>query len=43
MYSFSFHHPSVVDVKEVLVGRSIFMLMEYMEQGTNGENETTFY
>ncbi|KAI4336610.1 hypothetical protein L6164_015114 [Bauhinia variegata] len=35
----SFHHPSVVDVKEVVVGSSldsIFMVMEYMEHDLKG-------
>ncbi|KAL8037902.1 hypothetical protein ABFX02_11G067900 [Erythranthe guttata] len=35
----SFHHPSIVDVKEVVVGRdldSIFMVMEYMEHDLKG-------
>ncbi|KAH8490048.1 hypothetical protein H0E87_022537 [Populus deltoides] len=35
----SFHHPSVVDVKEVVVGSSldsIFMVMEYMEHDLRG-------
>jgi cell division cycle 2-like protein len=34
-----FHHPSVVDVKEVVVGSSlysIFMVMEYMEHDLRG-------
>ncbi|KAK9060182.1 hypothetical protein SSX86_020886 [Deinandra increscens subsp. villosa] len=39
----SFHHPSVVDVKEVVVGRnldSIFMAMEYMEHDLKALMET---
>ncbi|PSR84780.1 Cyclin-dependent kinase [Actinidia chinensis var. chinensis] len=39
----SFHHPSIVDVKEVVVGRdldSIFMVMEYMEHDLKGLMET---
>ncbi|XP_038992375.1 cyclin-dependent kinase G-2-like isoform X1 [Hibiscus syriacus] len=39
----SFHHPSVVDVKEVVVGSSldsIFMVMEYMEHDLKGLMET---
>ncbi|CAJ1935637.1 unnamed protein product [Sphenostylis stenocarpa] len=35
----SFHHPSIVDVKEVVVGSSldsIFMVMEYMEHDLKG-------
>ncbi|XP_077227264.1 cyclin-dependent kinase G-2-like isoform X2 [Tasmannia lanceolata] len=35
----SFHHPSIVDVKEVVVGGnldSIFMVMEYMEHDLKG-------
>ncbi|KAH9300690.1 hypothetical protein KI387_012273, partial [Taxus chinensis] len=39
----SFHHPSVVDVKEVVVGGnldSIFMVMEYMEHDLKGLMET---
>ncbi|KAK8970364.1 Cyclin-dependent kinase G-2 [Platanthera guangdongensis] len=35
----SFHHPSIVDVKEVVVGNSldsIFMVMEYMEHDLKG-------
>jgi len=39
----SFHHPSVVDVKEVVVGNmldNIFMVMEYMEHDLKGLMET---
>jgi cell division cycle 2-like len=39
----SFHHPSIVDVKEVVVGNSldsIFMVMEYMEHDLKGVMET---
>ncbi|XVE74819.1 hypothetical protein DITRI_Ditri12bG0048800 [Diplodiscus trichospermus] len=39
----SFHHPSVIDVKEVVVGSnldSIFMVMEYMEHDLKGLMET---
>ncbi|KAJ1410612.1 Serine/threonine-protein kinase, active site [Sesbania bispinosa] len=39
----SFHHPSVVDVKEVVVGSnldSIFMVMEYMEHDLKGLMES---
>ncbi|XP_050205584.1 cyclin-dependent kinase G-2 isoform X2 [Mercurialis annua] len=39
----SFHHPSVVDVKEVVVGSnldSIFMAMEYMEHDLKGLMES---
>ncbi|XP_022735027.1 cyclin-dependent kinase G-2-like isoform X2 [Durio zibethinus] len=39
----SFHHPSIVDVKEVVVGGnldSIFMVMEYMEHDLKGLMET---
>lgn len=39
----SFHHPSIVDVKEVVVGNSldsIFMAMEYMEHDLKGLMET---
>ncbi|KAK1419974.1 hypothetical protein QVD17_29444 [Tagetes erecta] len=39
----SFHHPSIVDVKEVVVGRnldSIFMVMEYMEHDLKALMET---
>ncbi|KAJ7567215.1 hypothetical protein O6H91_02G137200 [Diphasiastrum complanatum] len=39
----SFHHPSVVDVKEVVVGSnldSIFMVMEYMEHDLKSLMET---
>ncbi|XP_038884699.1 cyclin-dependent kinase G-2 isoform X3 [Benincasa hispida] len=39
----SFHHPSIVDVKEVLVGNSldsIFLAMEYMEHDLKGLMET---
>uniref|UniRef100_A0A7N0UWT6 cyclin-dependent kinase n=1 Tax=Kalanchoe fedtschenkoi TaxID=63787 RepID=A0A7N0UWT6_KALFE len=39
----SFHHPSVVDVKEVVVGSSldsIFMVMEYMDHDLKGLMET---
>ncbi|XP_059657737.1 cyclin-dependent kinase G-2-like isoform X2 [Cornus florida] len=39
----SFHHPSVVDVKEVVVGSnldSIFMVMEYMEHDLKGLMDT---
>ncbi|GMH27674.1 hypothetical protein Nepgr_029517 [Nepenthes gracilis] len=39
----SFHHPSIVDVKEVVVGNnldSIFMVMEYMEHDLKGLMET---
>ncbi|KAL5675667.1 hypothetical protein ACJX0J_011798, partial [Zea mays] len=39
----SFHHPSIVDVKEVVVGSSldsIFMVMEYMEHDLKGVMET---
>ncbi|PPS10533.1 hypothetical protein GOBAR_AA10116 [Gossypium barbadense] len=39
----SFHHPSVVDVKEVVVGSnldSIFMVMEYMEHDLKALMET---
>ncbi|XP_066348141.1 cyclin-dependent kinase G-2-like [Miscanthus floridulus] len=39
----SFHHPSIVDVKEVVVGSSldsIFMVMEYMEHDVKGVMET---
>eukprot|EP00268_Persea_americana_P004512 TRINITY_DN1143_c0_g1_i8.p1 TRINITY_DN1143_c0_g1~~TRINITY_DN1143_c0_g1_i8.p1 ORF type:complete len:801 (+),score=194.10 TRINITY_DN1143_c0_g1_i8:811-3213(+) len=39
----SFHHPSIVDVKEVVVGTnldSIFMVMEYMEHDLKGLMET---
>ncbi|XVE85262.1 hypothetical protein DITRI_Ditri17bG0078100 [Diplodiscus trichospermus] len=39
----SFHHPSIVDVKEVVVGSnldSIFMVMEYMEHDLKGLMET---
>lgn len=39
----SFHHPSIVDVKEVVVGSSldsIFMAMEYMEHDLKGLMET---
>ncbi|XP_077211932.1 cyclin-dependent kinase G-2-like isoform X2 [Tasmannia lanceolata] len=35
----SFHHPSIVDVKEVVIGSnldSIFMVMEYMEHDLKG-------
>ncbi|CAL5349729.1 hypothetical protein CsSME_00036758 [Camellia sinensis var. sinensis] len=35
----SFHHPSIVDVKEVVVGSSldsVFMVMEYMEHDLKG-------
>jgi cell division cycle 2-like protein len=38
-YLLSFHHPSIIDVKEVVVGSSldsIFMLMEYMEHDLRG-------
>ncbi|KAM0926208.1 hypothetical protein ACQ4PT_003725 [Festuca glaucescens] len=38
----SFHHPSIVDVKEVVVGSSldsIFMVMEYMEHDLKGVME----
>nr|WNT93104.1 CDKG1-2 protein [Phyllostachys edulis] len=39
----SFHHPSIVDVKEVVVGSSVndtFMVMEYMEHDLKGAMET---
>ncbi|XP_030542007.1 cyclin-dependent kinase G-2 isoform X2 [Rhodamnia argentea] len=39
----AFHHPSIVDVKEVVVGSnldSIFMVMEYMEHDLKGLMET---
>ncbi|KAG6471908.1 cyclin-dependent kinase G-2-like isoform X1 [Zingiber officinale] len=39
----SFHHPSIVDVKEVVVGNSvdkIFMVMEYMEHDLKALMET---
>ncbi|KAL4347019.1 hypothetical protein GQ457_17G002080 [Hibiscus cannabinus] len=39
----SFHHPSIVDVKEVVLGSnldSIFMVMEYMEHDLKGLMET---
>ncbi|KAF7125043.1 hypothetical protein RHSIM_Rhsim12G0029600 [Rhododendron simsii] len=39
----SFHHPSIVDVKEVVVGSnldSIFMVMEYMDHDLKGLMET---
>ncbi|XP_024025720.1 cyclin-dependent kinase G-2 isoform X1 [Morus notabilis] len=39
----SFHHPSIVDVKEVVVGSSldsIFMVMEYMEHDLKALMET---
>ncbi|KAG7029247.1 Cyclin-dependent kinase G-2 [Cucurbita argyrosperma subsp. argyrosperma] len=39
----SFHHPSIIDVKEVVVGNSldsIFMAMEYMEHDLKGLMET---
>ncbi|CAL9108150.1 unnamed protein product [Musa textilis] len=39
----SFHHPSIVDVKEVVTGSSldsIFMVMEYMEHDLKGLMET---
>ncbi|AQK44433.1 hypothetical protein ZEAMMB73_Zm00001d025739 [Zea mays] len=39
----SFHNPSIVDVKEVVVGSSldsIFMVMEYMEHDLKGVMET---
>ncbi|KAF2292566.1 hypothetical protein GH714_025620 [Hevea brasiliensis] len=39
----SFHHPSIVDVKEVVVGSnldSIFMVMEYMEHDLKGLMES---
>ncbi|KAI5080637.1 hypothetical protein GOP47_0003820 [Adiantum capillus-veneris] len=39
----SIHHPSIVDVKEVVVGSnldSIFMVMEYMEHDLKGLMET---
>ncbi|XP_068655686.1 cyclin-dependent kinase G-2-like isoform X2 [Aristolochia californica] len=39
----SFHHPSIVDVKEVVVGsdlNQIFMVMEYMEHDLKGLMET---
>ncbi|KAL6957948.1 cyclin-dependent kinase [Sarracenia purpurea var. burkii] len=38
----SFHHPSIVDVKEVVMGGldSIFMVMEYMEHDLKGLMET---
>ncbi|XP_058102222.1 cyclin-dependent kinase G-2 isoform X2 [Magnolia sinica] len=39
----SFYHPSIVDVKEVVVGSSldsIFMVMEYMEHDLKGLMET---
>ncbi|KAB8087827.1 hypothetical protein EE612_012250 [Oryza sativa] len=39
----SFHHPSIVEVKEVVVGsndRDIFMVMEYMEHDLKGVMET---
>ncbi|GFY91535.1 protein kinase superfamily protein [Actinidia rufa] len=39
----SFHHPSIVDVKEVVMGSSldsIFMVMEYMEHDLKGLMET---
>ena len=39
----SFHHPSIVDVKEVVVGNSldnIFMVMEYMEHDLKGLMES---
>lgn len=39
----SFHHPTIVDVKEVVVGSnldSIFMVMEYMEHDLKGLMET---
>lgn len=39
----SFHHPSIVDVKEVVVGSnldSIYMVMEYMEHDLKGLMET---
>nr|WNT93103.1 CDKG1-1 protein [Phyllostachys edulis] len=39
----SFHHPSIVDVKEVVVGSSVndtFMVMEYMEHDLKGVMET---
>ncbi|XP_062157483.1 cyclin-dependent kinase G-2 isoform X2 [Alnus glutinosa] len=39
----SLHHPSIVDVKEVVVGSSldsIFMVMEYMEHDLKGLMET---
>ncbi|XWS69202.1 hypothetical protein CRYUN_Cryun04dG0159300 [Craigia yunnanensis] len=39
----SFHHPSIVDVKEVVVGSnldSIFMVMEYMEHDLKGLMDT---
>ncbi|CAA2999198.1 cyclin-dependent kinase G-2-like isoform X1 [Olea europaea subsp. europaea] len=39
----SFHHPYIVDVKEVVVGSnldSIFMVMEYMEHDLKGLMET---
>lgn len=39
----SFHHPSIVDVKEVVVGSNldrIYMVMEYMEHDLKGLMET---
>ncbi|KAH9610576.1 hypothetical protein KSS87_003336 [Heliosperma pusillum] len=39
----SLHHPSIVDVKEIVVGRnldSIFMVMEYMEHDLKGLMES---
>ncbi|KAG8071342.1 hypothetical protein GUJ93_ZPchr0006g46377 [Zizania palustris] len=39
----SFHHPSIVEVKEVVVGsgdKDIFMVMEYMEHDLKGVMET---
>nr|AZA07816.1 cyclin-dependent kinase G2L [Vaccinium corymbosum] len=39
----SFHHPSIVDVKEVVVGKaldSIFMVMEYMDHDLKALMET---
>ncbi|KAG0631906.1 hypothetical protein M758_1G288900 [Ceratodon purpureus] len=39
----SFHHPSIVDVKEVVVGSmldNIFIVMEYMEHNLKGLMET---
>ncbi|KAJ9176221.1 hypothetical protein P3X46_011559 [Hevea brasiliensis] len=42
----SFHHPSIVDVKEVVVGSnldSIYMVMEYMEHDLKGFMESMKY
>ncbi|ONK57959.1 uncharacterized protein A4U43_C09F6180 [Asparagus officinalis] len=38
----SFHHPSIVDVKEVVMGdlNSVFMVMEYMEHDLKGLMES---